>query len=117
MQETNIENPTWEQIETAIRALNNSDLNDLFLNANDVTWLGVGGGAGQYLLTGAIGDDLFPTLVDPDKRPDRDIALIVGGQESDYPENWIHCLPQALAAAHDFYEMGGFSSNFNWVKV
>ena len=116
MRETIIENPTWEQTEAAIQALNNADLNDLFLYTNNNTWLGIGGGAGQYFLSGAIGDDLFLTLVDPDKSPERKILLTVGGQSSDYPENWIHGLPQTIAAARDFYEMGGFSSNFLWIN-
>lgn len=116
MLETIIENPIWKQIETAIQALNNDDLNDLFLYTNENTWLGIGGGAGQYFLSGAIGDDLFLTLVDPNKSPDREILLTVGGQESEYPENWIHGLAQAFAAARDFYDVGGFSSNFPWIK-
>jgi hypothetical protein len=116
MRETIIENPIWEQIETAIQALNNDDLNDLFLYTNDNSWLGVGGGAGQYFLSGAIGEDLFFTLVDPNKSPDREIFLTVGGQESEHPGNCIHGLAQALAAACDFFEAGDFISNFNWVK-
>lgn len=116
MRETIIENPIWEQIETAIQALNNDDLNDLYLNANKEVWLCVGGGAGQYILTGAIGEDVFPTLVDPNKSSEREILLTVGGQTAEYTENWIHSLARSLAAAHDFYEEGGFSSNSNWVN-
>ena len=112
-----IENPTWEQIKMATQALNNQNLNDLYLHINDDTWLGIGGGDGQYLLTGAIGDDTFPRLVDANKPSLPKISLTVGGQTGDYQFNWIHDLTQTLIAVRDFYDNGGFSTNLNWVTV
>lgn len=115
-QETNIDDPTWEQISMAIQELNNENRNDLYLTTDTDTWLGIGGGVGQYLLTGENGDDIFPTLVDPRKKTEPRIYLTVGGQIGDFPANWIHDLVQTLEAAHDFYENDGYSVNLNWVN-
>ncbi|HMV83862.1 MAG TPA: hypothetical protein PLD20_04645 [Blastocatellia bacterium] len=112
--ETIIDKPTWEKIEAAILALNNADLNDLYLNTKAGTWLCVGGGAGRYLLTGSNGDDSFPTLVDVGGNSDQKVLLTVGGQTGDYPENWIHGLSLTLAVARNFFERGEFNSNFHW---
>lgn len=113
LQETTVDNPTWQQIEAAIVALNNNERNDLYLYAKDTTWLGVGGGAGQYMLAGGIGDNLFPILVDPGSTSERKVSLTVGGQTADYPENQVHDLAQTLAAVRSFYELGKFSSSFH----
>ena len=116
-QKTIIENPTWEQIEMAIQSLNHQNLNDLYLHINDNTWLCIGGGDGQYLLTGAMGDDTFPMLVDDKKLSLPKIPLTVGGQTGDYPSNWLHDLSQTLIAVRDFYDSGGYSANVNWINV
>ena len=116
-QETVIDYPSLEKIEMAIQALNNQNLNDIYLQINDDAWLCIGGGDGQYLLTGAIGDEAFPTLVDANKSALPKILLTVGGQTGEYPSNWIHDLTQTLIAVRDFYHSEGYSTNINWVNV
>jgi hypothetical protein len=116
-QEMMIENPTWEQIKMAIQALNNDNLNDLYLHTDNDTWLCVGGGQGQYLLTGASGDNAFPTLIDQNRQSQPKISLTVGGQTGDYPANAVHDRAQTLTAVQDFYDNGGYTANINWVIV
>jgi hypothetical protein len=73
--------PTWEEIEKAIRALNNRDVNDVYLCVeaeNDEEFLCIGGGDGRYVVTGAF-EETFPTVVDP-ARCSGEEPLVVGGR-------------------------------------
>jgi Immunity protein Imm1 len=112
-------NPQWPQIEVAIRALNNQNLNDIYLTpSRDTpgTYLSVGGGAGRYLVTGAIGiDEKFPMLVDEHSDDESLRPLVVGGQGGEFPARWLVSLEAALSAAHAFFESGGFDCDVRWV--
>lgn len=114
MQEKIIENPSWEQIEVAIRSLNNKNKNDLYLHVGVNSWLCVGGGEGQYVLTGAVNDHSFPVLVNPQKALAQKLVLIIGGQACEYSANCVHDLSQTLQATRDFFDFGGFSSKTSW---
>jgi hypothetical protein len=106
-----IENPSWNDIETAIRALDNADRNDLYLtpiHASPDTFIGVGGGAGRYIVHESEGGKRFPTLSNPDSTDERLEPLCVGGQLGEYPARWIVDLQRALAAAREFYEARTF---------
>lgn len=112
--------PSWQQIETAISALNCENLNDVYLRpieANLETYLCIGGGAGKYIVTGAIENQQFPTLVDRARSEAPKIQLVVGGQPGEFPANWVVDLSAALVAAKAFYEHGGFECGINWVAV
>jgi hypothetical protein len=113
--------PDWEVVEAAIRALNNRDLNDLYLapDADDPeTYLAVGGGNGRYLVTGSISNEAFPTVVDRGKLASETEDLVVGGQAGDYPSQWIVDLPTALAATRHFYDTNEFSGGgVDWIDA
>jgi hypothetical protein len=103
-------------VEAAIRALNNANLNDLYLQpdaGNDKIWLGVCGGDGRYYVSGS---DVagYPTLYDDTKDADATEELTIGGQGSEMPANQIVGLAAALAAARDFYNAGGFGGKTRW---
>jgi hypothetical protein len=119
--DTEIDCPSWPDVESAIRALNNCNLNDLYLQpfkSNADTYLCIGGGAGQYLVSGAVNvDEYFPTLVDPERLSEPRKVIVVGGQSGDYPANWIADLKTVLHAAKSFYDHGGFTADVNWVNV
>jgi hypothetical protein len=115
--DTEIPFPKWIQVEEAICALNNNNLNDLYLIpqvGSLETFLGVGGGAGRYLVTGSIAGNSFPTLVDSECADNTLAPLVVGGQLGEYPRNWLISLDTALAAAHAFYNAGGFDCGVPW---
>jgi hypothetical protein len=117
---TEIKNPSWFDVEEAIRSLNNAERNDLYLipDENDPeTYLGIGGGDGRYLVTGSVRNERFPTIVDPEKPTTPKELLLVGGQDGDYPCNWIIDLETALNAARVFYDSGTFASGPNWQDV
>ncbi len=112
--------PTWPQVEAAIRALNNDNLNDLYLQPDEndpATYLAIGGGAGRYILTGSIKNETFPTLVGTDRPPAPQVQLVVGGQLGDYPGNWVTDLSTTLETTKLFVEAGGFESNVPWASV
>ncbi len=109
--------PSWPQVEAAIRALNNRNLNDVYLTplaAQSETFLGIGGGDGRYLLTGAIAGKTFPTLVTTLSLDESLIPLVVGGQPGEYPARWLVTLDDALSAARAFFDGGGFDCGVEW---
>src|SRR5262245_10382705 len=116
-----IPKPSWADVEQAIRALDGSARNDLYLqpdHSDPGTYLCVGGGSGRYILTGAIDIDReFPTLVDSGRPATPQEAIVLGGQEGLYPANWVVGLEGALSAARAFYDAGGFGENAPGVRV
>lgn len=71
MHDVEIPDPTWEQVEVAIRAADNDARNDLYLHStrgDAETYLGVCGGSGRYLVTG-FPNATLPTLVDAGRPP------------------------------------------------
>lgn len=118
--DSTLSNPSWQQVETAIRALNNDNFNDLYLypSASDPeTYVAIGGGAGRYILTGSIKNESFPTLVDSSRDPTPHAHITVGGQLGDFPANWIVDLATALETAKSFVAAGGFHSETQWTYV
>jgi hypothetical protein len=112
-----ISQPQWSQIEAAIRALNNDNLNDIYLQPASEptdTFLGVGGGAGKYLVTGAVRGATFPTLVDDTSDDESLTPLVVGGQLGEFPARWLVSLEAAIAAVRAFYDSGGFDCGVKW---
>jgi hypothetical protein len=111
-----LKNPTWPDIESAIRKLDNERFNDIHLQRDEDPedfWLTVGGGAGRYVITGASPDG-FPTVTDPKRAGLPDELLCVGGQDGYFPARWIHSLDIALTAARSFFETGKFSGPVEW---
>jgi len=113
--------PAWEDVEAAVRALDNSSFNDVYLHpsAADLgTYLCIGGGAGRYVVTGSISNEVFQTFLDPDLPPDPQEALVVGGQEGLYAHNWVHNLEDALCATRAFYLAGSFeTTDIAWTGI
>lgn len=115
-----IKNPSWEDVEEAIRSLDSESRNDLYLKplfATQDTFLGVGGGAGRYIVTGSQNGGRFPTLTDPTCTDEKLVPLRVGGQLGEYPARHIVAIEQALAAVKRFYDAGGFDCGVTWEYV
>ena len=118
--DTEIDAPSWSDVEAAVRELNNRNLNDIYLCARDShpeTFLAIGGGAGQYIVSGAIEGEVFPTVIDPERSAEPRIRLMVGGQLGDYPGNYVIGLESALLAAKSYYDTGSFDGPIKWVNV
>jgi hypothetical protein len=111
-----LNNPTWPDIEAAIRKLDNDRFNDIHLQRDEDSedfCLSVGGGSGRYLITGASPDG-YPTVTDLTRASLPDELLCVGGQDCYFPAKWIHPLDVALTAARTFFETGTFAGPLEW---
>lgn len=121
MESAKFPQPTWDQVEDAIRALDERTHNDLYLHpdaSNLETYLAVGGGSGRYLVTGSINNERFPTAVNGVESNAARELLVVGGQTGDYPGNWILDLDSALRAVRSFFETGEFGGvGVPWLDV
>ena len=120
LKQTPFLHPKWEQIEAAIRSLNGQERNDLYLVPQArvrETYLAVGGGDGGFLVTGSISGVEFPTYVNASRPVEPRRLLMVGGQEGDYPGNWILDLVEALDAVRVFFTGGCFSACSSWPRT
>ena len=117
--DTVIEHPSWPDIEAAIRALNNQNLNDIHLEieGQPEKFLTVGGGDGKYIVSGSINATAFPTLVDLSVQEEPHVNLIVGGQLADFPAQYVVDLDRALTAARSVAETGNFAEKIGWTYV
>jgi hypothetical protein len=116
-----VAHPTWDQVETAVRRLDNQRFNDLYLQpdaANSEVYLCVGGGSGRYVLAGALSGETFPSLVDHARGAEPTELLTVGGQEGDYPANQVHDLATTLEAVRGFWSTGRFqdTASLRWME-
>ena len=80
-QQYELDDPTWDQVAAAIKALDSARKTLVMLAADEDHWLGIGGGDadGHYFVT--ITDDSISTYylaITPDA-PDAEIRLVVGG--------------------------------------
>ena len=117
--DTLVADPSWTDVETAIRALNGTTHNDIYLypSAHDTdTYLCIGGGSGRYIVSGSTHGE-FPTLADRRRAGAPQERVVVGGQPGDYPGHWVVTLEAALRAARAFFDAGAFTSDVPWVKA
>lgn len=108
-----IENPSWNQIETAIRELDGEKHTLVTLGINEDIYMSIGGGENKYIVT-ATSDNLnFYVLIDATKFQQVE-TLVVGGQKGNYPANQCVDLLRCLLAARTFTELGKLDSLLIW---
>lgn len=115
--ERRIEEPTWQDIEALIRALNQANFQEVYLHPegeNPATWLCVGGGNGKYVVAGSVNNETFPTYIDSSRSAEPMVAVTIGGQTSEYAASSIASLEQALRLARAFYDAEGFDCGVEW---
>jgi G:T/U-mismatch repair DNA glycosylase len=120
MRATELDRPSWEAVDAAIRALDNASRNDLYLTphrADPDTYLSIGGGAGRYIVTGSIKSEQFPTVIDPTKAAEPSEHVVVGGQSGQYAGNRVLDLDTALRAAQAFHATGLFQGQVTWIMA
>lgn len=108
-------NPTWSEIEMAIRSLDGVTKTLVTLSPGDIdAHMGIGGG-GTLLVCYATSDNCsFHTLVNPLGRTDTMLRLAAGGQPGDYSER--HCVSMAtvLKAAKSYCDGGRVDDSLTW---
>lgn len=108
-----IENPSWNQIETAIRELDGEKHTLVTLGINEDIYMSIGGGENKYIVT-ATSDNLnFYVLIDATKSQQVE-TLVVGGQKGNYSVNQCVDLLRCLLAARTFTELGKLDSLLIW---
>ncbi len=110
-------NPSWAQVEAAIRELNNADLSAVLIGItpdHEPPWMGIAGGNGQYLVF--VFDQGNEILVNTNvEETDQTIELVAGGQSANYPKRKVVDLELALRAARTFAESGELKASFTWI--
>lgn len=109
-----IENPSWHQIEAAIRELDGKSKTLVTLGSDDEAYMSVGGGKLEKYVVNVTFDNInFHILVDLSK-PNQIEKLVVGGQEGNYPAKMCVDLLPCLLAARTFTESGKLDSLLSW---
>ncbi|OKH19810.1 Imm1 family immunity protein [[Limnothrix rosea] IAM M-220] len=103
----------WSDIETEIRRLNAKTQTLVTLETEDEVHMAIGGGQGQYVAYVALADESFHNIIDPSKS-EREVNVMVGGQESPYPEKQCVALETVLQAAKTFAESGQMDKTVVW---
>jgi hypothetical protein len=108
-----IEDPTWDEVVSAIRRLDQHQYTELFLIRKEGHYFTVGGGSGQYQAFICI-EEAFLNLCNPLASNDEEVRLVTGGQEGLFPGAMVVPLELVLAAGLEFYQSGTASSDVCW---
>lgn len=110
-----IDEPSWEQIDEAINALDASRHTLLTLDGLADDLMTIGGGSGRYVVIYQVGEDVFWNL-HADGDPAETIMLDCGGQEGGFPADQIVGLDLARAAARTMLAVGGIDVGLGWKR-
>lgn len=109
-----IENPDWQEIETAILELNGKSKTLVALGADEETYMSIcGGEAGKYIVNVTLDNMSFYNLVNFSKSEQIE-RLVVGGQAGSYPAKMCIDLQTVLLAAKTFVELGKLEESVRW---
>jgi hypothetical protein len=109
-----IENPSWQNIEAAIHALDGKHRSVVSIGGEGHAHMSVGGGdRGQYVVYATFDSANFFTLLSLDQSEGK-LLPSVAGQEGDYDKKIVVDLQSALTAAKTFAEHGKIDGKLNW---
>jgi Immunity protein Imm1 len=108
-----IENPSWNQVEKAIRELDGEHQTLVTLGVNEDTYMSIGGGENKYIVTVTFDNFNFYILIDSTKSEQIE-KLVVGGQKGNYPATQCVDLLRCLLAARTFTELGKLDDLLTW---
>jgi len=104
--------PTWEQIEEAIRRLDGKVHTEVLLSK--AGQLSIGGGAGQYFVSIFTDDERSLIAIDQSKTAQEHTALVSGGQTVSLPKRQIVDVDAALRAARAYFETERPDPTLTW---
>jgi len=105
-----VKNPTWADIETAIRALHGDDLH---LAGDGKASMTISGGDDRFFAQVTFDGAYFHYLLGP-KRSDELVPIVVGNQEIELEARKISDLRSVLQAARTFADKGRIDDAFSW---
>jgi hypothetical protein len=112
------QNPTWREIEAAIRRLNGDTCTLVILGIGDppVPHMAIGGGEdGNYIVYITDDNEVFYKLVCP-QAPSGKRTLVAGGQLGNYELRMCVSLSDAVRAARTYAEQGKPEPSLAWEK-
>jgi hypothetical protein len=110
------ENPTWDEVERAVRNLDGRSTNQVILMVEEDHYLLVGGGEnGKVVCEAEVPDGRF-MLTDPGQPLDLSVT-VMNGQPADYSAQHVVDVGEALEAARYFHSSGSLSNGLRWEPV
>jgi Immunity protein Imm1 len=112
-----IKNPSWNDLETAIRALDGGRRTVVVLEGERGANLTIGGGAdGRYIVCATLENgDIFTLCLSEQSLAK--VTLYIGGQDGEFPDNFIVDIATAMLAAKTFAKSGQLNSTALWQPV
>lgn len=116
MTKTVVSFPSRRQVEQAIGQLDGKQINDLYLNTSDtLTYLGVCGGAGRYMVTLTEHHERFAQLLNTqDSSNAQEEQIMCGGQLTSFPRRHLVDLQTAVTAAMHYLGTGRAAPTLSW---
>jgi hypothetical protein len=109
-----VSNPSWSEIESAIRTLDGAHNSLIVLEIGDpVPHMAIGGGPERYILYVTFDNASFSTLADPLVGPGT-VELVAGSQMGKYQKRNAVSLALALQAAKVFVKSGVLEPDLTW---
>ena len=109
-------NPSWEDIDAAIRKLNGGEYTIVRLQGKDEAHMAIGGGGhGRYIVYATFNNEEFFNLLCDDKAIGS-VLLFIGGREQDLPMETVVEVDLVFKAVKTFVERGELESNLQWKK-
>jgi hypothetical protein len=113
---TILSNPSWEDVDAAIRKLNGKKFTIVRLQGKDEAHMAIVGGAhGRYIVYATFNNEEFFNLVSAEKATGS-ILFFIGGREQDLPMETVVDVDLVFKAVTTFVECGEFESNLQWKK-
>lgn len=111
-----IKNPSLDQVEQAIRALNGGNRTIVTVAIGRDAHLAVGGGSDDRYVVYATFDNVTFHNLQGQRTENGTVLLNVGGQEGEYPAKTIVEIEVALTAARSFSRNARLDPSLNWVE-
>jgi hypothetical protein len=110
-----VSDPSWQDIENAIKDLDGKVRTSAALHGEGEAHLAVGGGSsGRYLVYATSDNRHFSTLTNGQAARSK-VQLYIGGQFGEYTDNLIVDIASALTAARSFAESGELDPTVPWL--
>lgn len=106
--------PKWEDVETAIRAMDGHVYDSVFLHGAGGSYMGIAcGGRQKYVIAGSLAGK-GPFILSLGESIKGQCTVTIGGQDNDYLNDEVVPLKVALVVAKTFFERGECDEAFVW---
>jgi hypothetical protein len=115
MSKTVIATPSRLQVEQALWDLDGKSRNDLYLQTSDeLTYMGICGGAGRYQVSIAEHHERFAHLLSTQDLSKEEDLIMCGGQLSAFPRRYLVDFQTALTAAVHYLGTAQPAQELSW---